>query len=241
MKKVFLTIACVAFAFAANAQLTLGGNLGFGIQNIGKASVETPTPTGITTNTVDPQKTFNFAIQPKIGYAFNDKMAAGIIFGIGITNTTNSFSSVFPGGATNGKMNEFSWNVTPYFRYNIASFDRFTFFGEASVFLGGANTKYKCDVANGTWESEPITAFGLKIAVTPGLNYKINQHISMDLYLDLVNLGFAMDKTTVKTKVGNDVLKSVNTDTEFGLGINSLTTTLNGNKSVFRVGFNYTF
>ena len=75
MKKLFITLAFVAAAVFAQAQLFVGGNLGV---NMGSTKVE-------STKT---QKTFGFEVKPNVGYMFSENMGAGIALGYKSDKTT---------------------------------------------------------------------------------------------------------------------------------------------------------
>ena len=69
MKKILLTLALAAFAFTANAQFVVGGNVG--IDHSSRANDDYSRG---TTNT-------NISILPKVGYQLNDQMQVGIQLG----------------------------------------------------------------------------------------------------------------------------------------------------------------
>lgn len=248
MKKVFLTIALAAFAFAANAQLVIGANLG--VNGSSNSSVNTNTFGGVTTTTeTTGPKTLDFYFMPKIGFQFNEKMSAGVILGFSHSNTTtNRVTPWDPSlwGATNyvGTMTTSynTINVTPYFRYNAAELNNFTLFIEASVPI-------ELKTADKTVLNEEGDVLGTHVTVnregtdnkytsigfnvTPGLNYALNDHLSMDLYFNAISLGFNVTKThTSVDNFEND--ETVDTDINWGLNIRTL-------PAVVSFGINYAF
>lgn len=249
MKKVLLTIALAAFAFAANAQLIVGGNLG--INGSTSNNVTTNTIGGTTTTTeVAGPKTLDFYIAPKIGYQLNEKMSAGIILSFDRNSSTrDSWGPYDPAlwGATNYVgTREMSYNtigITPYFRYNAMKLNNLTLFCEAAIpvtiktadkivvneegdVLGTHITATTTNIDN------KVTSFGLTI--TPGFNYALNEHLSLDMYLNAINLGFIMSKTkTSADNFENNI--SVDTDIDWGLNIHSLPS------AVVSFGINYAF
>ena len=258
MKKAFLTIALAAFAFAANAQLFVGGNLGFGMGN-GTLSHSYPTGGGTTTVTYDnaggmngfTPNDFNFYIMPKIGYQLNDKMAAGIILGYSSSKTTEVRTTTYDPYfilTTDYKGTEVKNNstltFTPFFRYNLMELNAFTLFCEAAIPISispaektvitesGVNVLGQQKEITTTIENNKATSFGLTI--TPGLNYKFNEHLNMDLYFNAINLGFMVyNNEYSRDNFQNDLWKS--SRTEFGLDIHSLPTAAVG------FGINYVF
>ena len=236
MKKVFLTLTLAAFALAANAQIIVGGNLG--INGSSNKSVNTNSFGGTTTTTeVTGPKSMDFYIAPKIGYQINEKMSAGIILGFSSESTTRTLTTPWDAslwGATNydGTMKLSTSYITfkPYFRYNVAEMNNLTFFCEASIPVTIKNAdKLVVDesgdvagshkTATTTGLDDKYTSFGLD--VTPGFNYALNDHLSLDLYLNAINLGFNIMKT--KTSTDNfEKDETVVTDINWGLNVHSL-------------------
>ena len=249
MKKVLLTLALAAFAFAANAQLIVGGNIG--INGTSNKGVNTNTFGGTTTTTeITGPKTLDFYIAPKIGYQINDNMSAGIILGFSHENTTRTLAGPWSPTmalATNYKgtlkdaCNYIS--IKPYFRYNVAQMNNLTFFCEAAVpvtiktadkrvvneegDIAGTHTTSTTEITDNKY-----TSFGLDI--TPGFNYALNEHLSLDIYLNAINLGFNMTKTHTSTdSFKND--ETVDTDINWGLNVHSLPS------AAVSFGINYAF
>ena len=124
MKKVLLTLALAAFAFAANAQFVVSGQLGF---NTNGGSTYTKTEVGVTNETKIPNNILNtITFAPSFGYMLNDNMQVGLSFGLGY-RYTKTFNTVPPIGEayTTPNLNAENWtsvsqmnfNIAPYFRY----------------------------------------------------------------------------------------------------------------------------
>ncbi len=258
MKKAFLTIAMAAFAFAANAQFIVGGNLGFNTQS-GK-SVETVVAGGTTTTTefINPSS-MDLYIMPKIGYQIDDKMSAGIILGYSMDSRTRTLtapsgfdplmSAAFALGmddyAGTTKWSASTITIMPYFRYNLMEFNDLTLFCEAAIpidihgaektvlneegtYAGAKHTVTATEVDN-KWNSFGIT-------ITPGLNYAFNEHLSMDIYFNAISLGYTMTKTTRNDAAWTDNFdnNTVTTTNDFGLNVRSL-------PAAVSFGVNYAF
>ncbi|MCQ2322235.1 MAG: hypothetical protein MJZ47_01290, partial [Bacteroidales bacterium] len=106
MKKVFLTLSLVAAAFFCQAQLFIGGDLGFGMTG-GNVSGSINN----VTETYDLPKTTTFEIVPTIGFMFDESIGIGLDFGYGISN----FKEKDDDYSYKESMN--SWVVAPYFRW----------------------------------------------------------------------------------------------------------------------------
>ena len=110
MKKLFITLAFVAAAFFAQAQLFVGGSAGF-------------------TNTKDPlhsnaEKITTISVLPTVGFMFSDNMGVGVDFGMNYTKEK---------AAGDKKTTEYV--VCPYFRYVFAEVDNFKFYGDLKADL----------------------------------------------------------------------------------------------------------
>lgn len=272
MKKVLFTLALAAFAFAANAQFVLGGSLGFqttggSYSYVGDGSAANPdwtvpAPSGGLVKTTD------FSIAPKIGYQLNDKMQVGAALGFSTYVQKDYNPSYSPLSFTTlyRTYEDFEgWEETtsnyfffaPYFRYNICTLDKFTFFCELQAKFGinprekyhQFNTKVVDKKLNVTILDETDTTFisdykqfGLDVTLTPGLNYKFNDHFSADLYIDLLGIRYSYTKgTSYNWNFNDDSDKVVYVDSDFGLNANLEAQTLRNHLGYFRLGFNYHF
>ena len=224
MKKVFLTLVAVATMGIANAQLFVGGNLGFGMQNGSRES----TISG-TTVTVEKPKTTSWEVTPKIGFQM-DKMAFGLVFGV---NGQKEFAKNVD--VENDEYTEkyFGWEVCPFFRYNAFEFGNFALFCELQVPITGGKYSDKYVYAGTTVENKNAGKdFGFGVQIVPGLNYSLSDHLNFDVYVNLLALGYQMDKYTEEDPNNND--KFVEKTSYFWAGVYSLPQTIT-------LGFNYKF
>ncbi len=267
MKKVLLTLALAAFAFAANAQFVIGGQIGFtsegGSTNfvhtdpLAAASYDYVTPgyAEVNTNTI--------TLLPKIGYNLNDKMQVGAKLGI-TWSKTKDFSGY---DAIRSQVEDFEgWTsesslgfvFAPYFRYNFANSGKFTFFCEAQLTfqlnpnakrhlyesaytLGGINVAEVDEID----ETYSFKSTSIALTVVPGINYKFNDKFSADLYIDLLGLGFSHRTTTTFNDLTAggvaDTYETTRSYNSFYLMANTDAQTLANHLNLFRLGFNYHF
>lgn len=100
MKKILLTIVAVLAAVNMNAQVYVGGSIGFGsVKPIGGGDSE-----------------FTFRILPEIGYNFTDQWAAGIV--LGYQKGTCSIGN----GDYNASDTE-TFKIAPYVRYTALEWE----------------------------------------------------------------------------------------------------------------------
>ena len=228
MKKVLLTLALAAFAMTANAQIVLGGNVGF--DHNGNS-------TGDYSNTAN--TTFSF--MPKIGYWLNEDMQVGIQLGCDYNYTRN-----YAGDNNNdhyASNTQWMWKFAPYFRYNLTSWNNFTVFCEAQLGLGiTPKSSWKNTVANTSGDGN-VSNLNINFNVVPGLNYALTEKISLDAYFDILGLYYSLDKTTTETAAGDVInrdhnwglIANMNAQPLLGVGVGGLT----GHFTLIRIGFNY--
>lgn len=108
MKKVFAMLLLAMASVAANAQLYLGGTLGIGVEN---ASYDGESATSTA-----------FAIDPEVGYNFNDTWAVGATIGVQYQNVS--------------EIDVTTVTVLPYVRGTFARAGIFDFFGEVALGYG---------------------------------------------------------------------------------------------------------
>ena len=221
--------AAVLFAAStiANAQLFVGGNLGFGLNSTNKTEMTT----GGTTTKIDPIKTMDFTISPRVGYALNEKMACGLDLLFHMNNT--SYPDDYEGlTETNHKYSTTNFGAGVFFRYSPVQIGQFSLFAEATagVLMGSGKEEYK--IANVTTSVDVPKTTDIFAMITPGVSYKMNEKLQFDAYLGLCQLSFAH---SVSTTEGKNSKKTV-TDDYFNLGINQHTY---GN--VIQLGMVYNF
>lgn len=230
MKKVLLTLALAAFAFAANAQYVIGGQIG--VNHDGNANGDYSNNSNTT-----------LTIMPKVGYWLNDNMQVGLNFGVdynynrnyaGDNNNDHYFSNT-----------QLQYQIAPYFRYNFAQWNNFKVFCEAQLAFGiTPKGSWKNTVAN-TSGNGNTKATAIDLTVVPGLNYALTENISLDLYVNLLGLYYNYTTTTTTVAGVDNVVKDhsmglladMTAQPFLGIGVAGLA----GHLTNFAVGFNYSF
>ena len=121
MKKIMMTLAAVCVAATMNAQVYVGGSLGFNSKHSGVADKNYTT----------------FTIAPEVGYTLSDKFAVGVALGFtsgDMLTYQDKFGATYTGKAT-------AFEIKPYARYTFAKLDNFSFFVDGAVWYGNANLK----------------------------------------------------------------------------------------------------
>lgn len=130
MKKLFITIAFVAAAFFAQAQLFVGGNIGFDY-----------TKNPMTGDFAGAEKLTQISIMPNVGYMFAENMGVGASLGWSYLKATNSLGDL--------KVSLFAFN--PYFRYVFAEIGDFSFYADAQLSLAFGSRKNASDQSVFAW------------------------------------------------------------------------------------------
>jgi len=207
MKKIFMTLAAVAVAATMNAQLYVGGTLGFTSTN----NKTECTVNGVTQSTE--LTTTNFDFGPEVGYKLNDKMAVGLALTFGYTSQETAKNP-----DTKDKTTNFA--IKPYFRYTFVQFGKVGLFADGQIGIETGKTTREVNT-NGATTSTDIKTSGFSIAIVPGVSYQASDKISVVAKLGN-GLGFWNTKTTTPTNLGGQTVDIDRTANTFGLNLNSL-------------------
>ena len=109
MKKIMMTLAAIAVAATMNAQVYVGGSLGF------------------NTSSHDGNTNSSVTLLPEIGYNLDENLAVGIAFGYGQTKNTVEQNNVEV-SVTNKK-----FIINPYARYTFVKFDKVNVFVDGGL------------------------------------------------------------------------------------------------------------
>lgn len=248
MKKIVLTIALAAFAFAANAQFVIGGQIGF------NTSGGNGWYSNFTEFTVPADVHTDLAIAPKFGYNINPQMHVGIV--LGFTSSTIKDYSVYDSYYTSPdfegwvKTTSTGFYIAPYFRYSFLTANRFTFFAEAQAaygFIPAVKTHTFRTAIDGVISARDETSTGntttsnFSLSIVPGVNYRISNRFSADLYVDLLGLAFTTSTAHYRSTDDGDIRESKRTSNSFRCVANLNAETLEDHLGLFRLGFNYHF
>ena len=148
MKKIILTALVAVASLSANAQVWLGGSLGF---NYTKQSIKGGSDASMTT----------FTISPEVGYSLSDKWDIALQIG-------DEYQSVKVGNGKAESMNAFV--VAPYARY--------TFYktGKVGFFVDGGFSIKTGDFSEEGIDFEDETMWG--IGIRPGVKFAASDKVT---------------------------------------------------------------
>lgn len=250
MKKIVLLIAAVAVCTVSSAQVVLGLQGGYYWQKNTSSLNDDYTSTSNMVGCVQ----VGYKLSPKLyvglmgGYinaSFDTLLATDTYFypnpGMNI-NVTDHHTTAFRSG----------WFVAPQVKYEFLRYGNmhFNLLFQASLKMLGA-TNFKENYTTTTYpnpneylEVEPYndntTYMSYGVSLRPTLIYEFSDHLSAELMLDLLSIGFLSETETVKSDTpGVDPVE--HSGQYFYAGLNSLTEVLRWETTMLKLGFNWTF
>lgn len=214
MKKIVLTFALAAFAFAANAQFVISANIGGNM-----TSGNTITTTHITvvtdstfTSDVPMQSTTNFTGGIKAGYKFG-KFQAGIAGSFSMYTYENQeldptiipipgniISTIATTGSMSTKGNVIT--VSPYLRYDFLTAGDVSLFAELSFNYSMSNNPevhatmknvgpMNFSLSLDSTFTRPLSSTTMGVNLVPGLSWQLSKNCGIDLYLDFLAIAYS--------------------------------------------------
>lgn len=256
MKKVLLSLAMLLVAHVASAQFVVGGQIGASSIS-GRETIHAESGPVTTEYAIPYDSESSILFAPKVGYQLSEKMQVGVALnfthlGVNLHSMFDEFMFMDPEFEGDYKVRTNVLAIAPYLRYNVANLGKFTAFVEAQASFGfgfnptvsihtvglnpNVDTSFKVDTKT----------FDFCFVVVPGLNYQFNERISMDLYLDIVSLGYRYSSMTEREDVGTpelskDFYEHRFNGSEFFFGANLNPMSLSDHLGFCRLGFNFHF
>ena len=163
MKKIFMTLAAAVIAVSANAQIWVGGEVGF---TSDKTTVKT------NGNSVS-QTTNNFTLAPEVGYNLNENWAIALKVQFAHNEDNGVIKSMIQdaGFNTGAKVMTNAFSVNPYARYTFLKAGNFSAFVDGGVSYGLIHVSSMSQVMNN------INSLG--VAINPGVTYAVSPKVSL--------------------------------------------------------------
>lgn len=178
MKKIMMTLAAVAVAATMNAQMYIGGTIGYGKTVSKTSTIETT------------RNLFTFA--PEWGMAIDEKLGVGIEFAY----TTGSTEDKWIGdgadpAAKRTKPSSTTVALRPYLRYQAFQVGKLNVFVDGGVNFAISKDKEVGFDANGNIYDNKA-GMDLGLFVTPGIAYNVNEKWSIVAKLeDMFTFGYS--------------------------------------------------
>ena len=157
MKKVFLTLAVVFMAVAANAQAWMGGSFGF---NTFKANS-------------DASPIFTYSIAPEIGYHFAEKWDAAVGLGYSGAYSKDVDHTLLGDVTTISTSSKFS--IEPYVRYSVVKLGKVGFFVDGGIKYTTGSMKI---TVNGEVMVNPENQTTFWAGLQPGVSFAASDKIT---------------------------------------------------------------
>lgn len=256
MKKIALLFAAVIVMSAANAQVVVGLQGGYQQQKT------------INSANADYSLAVDYLGGVRVGYMVTPKLYVGVMGGILGGNTERmqvADSAVYTQTGIKYAIEDHfwtsdqsGWHAALQVRYEFLKYGNMHF----HVLLQGAinslgYTNYK---ESFYWKSFPnaheycepvapfadsISSMSWSVSLRPTLTYEFSKHLSAELSLDFLSLGYRSETTKYDgnyvTADGKDLSKGSENTSTFYAGLNTMMETLRWESPMLRLGFNWTF
>ncbi len=185
MKKILTTAAAVfALVAVSNAQLFIGGNVGFSSMN------------NVTNKTKDDAikrdgSTMSINFNPKVGYQLNDKMSVGATLILGTTSVKNLDGSADNKLVSKDVENEIG--IAPFFRYTFVEFGDFQLSGEARLPFTMESSKLKPEEGD---DAKGPSTMNIGFDIRPVVSYSLSDRISLEADINIFGLAYNFSSYT---------------------------------------------
>ena len=250
MKKIALLVVAVAFATISQAQFVVGLQGGYYSQN---------NSSSLNSNTT----TSSYMVGAlQVGYKVMPNLYVGVMGGyvncsFDTLNATDTY--FYPSVGMNINVTDHKKNhlregfvVAPQVKWEFLRFGNmhFNLLLQGQLRMLGANKYTESFIAttypnpNEYLEVEPvddhISDMTWGVSIRPTLIYEFSEHLSAELMLDLLSIGYLSETETYDPKItGIDPVS--HTTTVFYAGLNSFTDVLRWENTLLKLGFNWTF
>ena len=195
MKRLVIIVASALIGLTANAQIFLGGSLGFQHYSISEVSAQRSDKKDNYSN--------GFNIGPEIGYRFNDKWSAGVklIYAPAVSHAIRTEEDGISklGTWTN------RWDISLYGRRSVWGTNGFNIClqGEllGSVFNRKSSIAYPDSYDD---ETNKLHGYELQVAFYPVLTYDISRHVTLFSELNLLGINYMINHTTGENTSENE-------------------------------------
>ena len=214
MKKTITAVVVAMCSLSANAQLWVGGSVGFS-----RFENNSEVDNSISNSGNTPIRLF---FGPKVGYDFNDKWAIALALDYTHSDSRNESNSY------NSKSNGNSFSVTPFVRYTFAKSGIVSFYVDGGISLGFGKSNidefeqnYDGKIRSDETENRTNSC---DVGLRPGMLIELSDHVGLEL-----NLGFfgytyrkrVSDRESDYVEYGHSKNKTTSTSNGFGFCGNS--------------------
>lgn len=184
LRKTFLTLLFVLFAYTANAQFHFGGSfsINFGNEHTAFSSGATNDKEFAYIISLMPKMYWNLGdkmqVGGRIGFAFG-RIASGTVYGTdktGLEGAKDDYNSV---------NRAIGWSLSPFFGYRLLNWKKVSVWAEANAFVG---QYYNTDRKSSSTEWGRQTEYGFQIL--PVVNIDLTEKLALQLHIGFISLGW---------------------------------------------------
>lgn len=259
MKKIAFLACAMMMAIAVDAQVAVGLQGGYAFEH--------------RTNSwnTDYWKSTVWLGGLQVGYQVTPKLYVGVMGGYlsHATDSLHQFDTLptyvgvenVPIEDHRYQMSQAGWTVSPLLRYELFKYGNMHFHvmlqGTIRSMGYGTHTEsYVTPTVNNREYIEPdpyedsVKTFSWSVSLRPTLTYEFSKHLSAELSLDFLSVGYCASKTTYDATANpahyhldadGEKVQNVYYNKSFYGGLNTLMETLRWESPMLRLGFNYTF
>lgn len=196
--KIFLFLLFSFFLVSLNAQVFVGGSIGFSASGGNHDN---------GTTTTDKPSTFNTNFSPKIGTFLSENVAIGLAIGYTSTRTKTP-------GSTEVIDKSSTFGLSPFLRYYPMRWNKFSAFGQLNAGYSFSSSTHE---VGGSSTDGPTTT-NLYFNVVPGIAYDLSEKFSLETTINILSFGY------YHTLVKSGSTKDRTNNFGFGLGLDNIVT-----------------
>lgn len=138
---------------------------------------------------------WSITLNPEIGWKVNERVQLGMRLGGTFANTITNYSISFLDTTTTAdlRVQQWSWDVTPYVRYRLKTLfnDKICIWLEAHLYAGMDYPRVTAGDIKGTDYDGLRHSITYGAQVSPLITYQFNKKSTFQIYLSILSLGYS--------------------------------------------------
>ena len=139
---------------------------------------------------------WSIALEPEIGWRLKERLYLGLRLGGSYQDTYSTYTSIAADGSTTSedlRIQQGSWNVTPYVRYRLKSMfnDKLGIWLETHLYAGMEFPRVTDGVVKGTDYDGLRHSIIYGVQVSPVITYKFNRKSTFQIFFSILSAGYS--------------------------------------------------
>ena len=139
---------------------------------------------------------WSIRVEPEIGWKLKERIYLGLRFGGSYQDTYTTYTTDLGDGtklAEDIRVQQGSWNVTPYVRYRLKSIfnDKVGIWLEAHVYAGMEFPRVTSGIVEGTDYDGLKHSITYGLQVSPVITYRFNRKSTFQIFFSILSLGYS--------------------------------------------------